>query len=674
MRFLLLSLALCAGLIMPAIAQEKCPVKFGKVNLEDFDISKANVDMTSGAVIIADVGTSSFEGNNKGWFSLVYKHQRRIKIINKNGFDLANVEIPLYISTKSNDEERVEKLKAYSYNLENGQVIETKLKDDAVFKDKQDKNHIVKKFTMPSVKEGTIIEYSYTIISDFLFNLQDWSFQGEYPRIWSEYEVDLPEFFDYVFLSQGYLLFDIKTSKTRQGNFNVRVPRDDGMKSENFSLNGTVMENHWVIKNVPALKEERYTSSLQNHISKMEFQMSGQRFPNQPYRDIMGNWKKVGEELLKSSDFGEDLSRNNNWLKETINQINGATKDNLAKAKNIFAYIKTNFKNLGNRGIYLTKSLKEIFNAKSGSESEINLLLTAMLKYEDLDANPVLLSTVSHGYTNEMYPLLNRFNYVITKVNIKGNDYFLDASQPYLGFNKLASNCYNGHARVIDKNVTPVYFYADSLTEDKLTSIILFNDEKQPGKWGGSFNVDYGFIESGNTRKQILDKGKTDFEKTLKESYSGEYSIDKIEYRDAEDCENTLKLSYELNVDGNNKSKIIYLNPMMKEGYIQNPFKAAERKYPVEMPYKINDIYTFSIEIPAGYMVDEVPKSTRVLFNEDEGSFEFLVAKSETDVKISSKIKFSKAYFPAEDYPSLRSFFDYIVKKHAENIVFKKKN
>ena len=258
-KFALLILALVC--VNYAFAQEKCLIKFGKVTPQDFDITSTKVDTTLGAVIIADMGNSSFVGNNKGWFSLVYKHQCRIKITNKNGFDLANVEIPLYISKKSNTEEVLDKLKAYSYNLENGLVVETKLKEDAVFKDKQDENHVVKKFTMPNVKEGTIIEYSYTVVSDFLFNLQDWSFQGSYPRMWSEYETEIPSFFEYAFLSQGYLKFDIKTNKSTTNYYRVRVNGEVGEKDELVELNGVVSINKWVIKNAPALKEENYISS-----------------------------------------------------------------------------------------------------------------------------------------------------------------------------------------------------------------------------------------------------------------------------------------------------------------------------------------------------------------------------------------------------------------------------
>ena len=78
-------------------------------------------------------------GNNKGWFSLEFKHFKRIHILNKNGYDVANVEIPLY--TNGSAEEELNKLKAVTYNLENGKVTETKLDaKSGVFKDKINKN------------------------------------------------------------------------------------------------------------------------------------------------------------------------------------------------------------------------------------------------------------------------------------------------------------------------------------------------------------------------------------------------------------------------------------------------------------------------------------------------------------------------------------------------------
>src|SRR5205085_6592573 len=119
-------------------------------------------------------------------------------------FDLATVIIGLYKSNTSDAEEKLESLKASTYNLENGTVVETKLDKDKVFKEKYDENHMLRKFTMPSVREGSLLEISYTIHSDFLFNLQPWSFQGSYPSMWSEYQVSIPSFFKYVTINQVY--------------------------------------------------------------------------------------------------------------------------------------------------------------------------------------------------------------------------------------------------------------------------------------------------------------------------------------------------------------------------------------------------------------------------------------------------------------------------------------
>ena len=53
---------------VPVSAQDKMPVKFGKVNAEDFNLSKYSFDSSANAVVIADVGSTVFEGNSKGWF------------------------------------------------------------------------------------------------------------------------------------------------------------------------------------------------------------------------------------------------------------------------------------------------------------------------------------------------------------------------------------------------------------------------------------------------------------------------------------------------------------------------------------------------------------------------------------------------------------------------------
>src|SRR5258706_11290559 len=231
---MLFSLLLVCFISTKSPAQSKPNFKFGDISEKDFNTKVYAIDSNANAVVLADIGSSDIEGNSKGWFSLVHKHYKRVHILNKNGYDIANVSIPL--SLDGGDEEKLDKVKAVTYNLENGKVVETKLDVKAnVFKDNIDKNHIVKKFTLPNIKEGSIIEFEYTIISDYLQNLQPWEFQGSYPRLWSEYNLSLPEFFNYVFLTQGYKSYDVNDRKERRESYKVTDSHGAGA-SETFSI------------------------------------------------------------------------------------------------------------------------------------------------------------------------------------------------------------------------------------------------------------------------------------------------------------------------------------------------------------------------------------------------------------------------------------------------------
>ena len=284
-KLILMKVNLFTGLIFILIlftnekgySQEKVKIKFGKVSPEDFAPKVYSIDSNANAVVIADVGSSKFVGNTKGWFSIEFKRYCRIRLLNKNGFDAATQEIPLYFD--GSDEEKVSNLKAVTYNLENGKIVETKLDTkNNVFKDKISKSLLVKKFTFPNIKEGSIIEFEYTLTSDFLQNLQPWAFQGDYPTLWSEYNLRLPSFFNYVFLSQGYQQFYIDTKEDSRDNFNVT--ESNGVEaSDHISFAAGVADYRWVIKDAPALKEESYVSTPKNHIQKVEFVRTAQSDP-----------------------------------------------------------------------------------------------------------------------------------------------------------------------------------------------------------------------------------------------------------------------------------------------------------------------------------------------------------------------------------------------------------
>ncbi|MBV9987764.1 MAG: DUF3857 domain-containing protein, partial [Chitinophagaceae bacterium] len=413
-----------------AAAQEKPNMKFGKITPADFSISSPLIDSNVNAVVLSDVGSTEFEGNSKGWFTMVFKRHRRIKIINAKGFDAATISITLYAS--GSDAERLADLRAVTHNLENGALVTTKLETKDIFEERPQKRYVIKKFTFPALKPGSIVEYSYAINSDFLFNLQPWEFQGPYPVLHSEYEVSMPDFFNYVFLSQGYLTPE-KKSSDRAATFNVRRA-NEVTSTESYAINTRVTDHKWTMENIPAMKEEDFTSTINNHIAKIEFQLSQYRFPNQATEDVMGNWTKVSERLLKSEDFGLAYTRGNNWLNDDMKLITKGAGTTEEKVRKIYEYVRDNFTCSSSYGTRLSEpnSLKDVFRKKTGRVSDLNLLLIAMLRHESIPAEPVLLSLRERGLAHPVYPLLDRFNYLICEVPLETGVIHLDASRPML--------------------------------------------------------------------------------------------------------------------------------------------------------------------------------------------------------------------------------------------------
>jgi len=654
-------------------AQEKSKAIFGKVGLEDFVLpSTPIIDSNANAVILSDIGSVHCIGNKSGWFSYVYKRQTRIKILNKKAFDRATVRIPLHID--GDDAEKADKVEGATYNLEGGQVIGTKLGRNELFGDKKNKYYIEEKFTMPAVKEGSIIEYTYTITSNFIFNLPTWEFQSEeYPCLWSEYNIDIPQTLSYVFTRHGVHKFAIDKGRDGHGSYQVTEKGESGAlisPDKDLIVSVNTIIHQWVMKDIPAFHVENYISSPSNYTDRIEFQLSA-TYNGEDKRDVMNTWAKANESLLKKEDFGGALSADNDWLNPIVDKAAGDATGPMEQAKAIYYYVNghvtaTSF------GRYITTSLQDVVKKNSGSVSDVNLLLVAMLKKKGIPADPVLLSTRGHGFSSAAYPVMDRYNYLIVRTKIGGKVYYLDAASRQLGFGHLAGFCYNGPARIIsERDSGTVYFWADSLKEQKMTMVMMMNGEK--GDIEGVYQSTLGHMESYNARERIARIGEKEYFKRIQASYGEDLTISATGIDSLNRWEDPVKVHYEFKLNHSADPSLIYFNPLFADAMTENPLKAAERQYPVEMDYAMDNVYVLNMEIPAGYDVDELPKSARVAYNSDQGIFEYLIAKQGSTIQLRCRLKLNRADFTSEDYPSLREFFAFVVKKESETIVLKKR-
>ena len=653
----------CLFLIIACLFQIRLPAQdipqfvFGEITPADFALSFPAMDSGMAAIVLADIGSASLEGYESG-FRVVFKRHTRIKILNRNGYDAAKVTLR-YSGYDNEAGTPLKSLQAATYNLEDGKVVQTLLDEKDCFLDKPEKGLLEEKFTFPNIKEGSIIEWTYSINSSSYFQLHPWYFQGKYPVLWSAYTVSMPDVFNYVFLLQGHHPLYKKTSETGK---DVVIPGPGWNKAFLTTIG-------WIMKDVPPLKEEPFTSTLDNHIACVKFQLSV-RPTNIGPESVLGTWSAANNRLLYSSRFGAPLAESNHWLKSEVKKITAGCTSDTAKARKLFAFVRDNLTAHG-YGIFLRDdvSLKDVFKKRNGSIAEINLLLIAMLREEDIGADPVILSTRENGLTNAAYPLMDNFNNVIARVSFENTVYYLDASQPKMGFGKLPLACYNGHARAIAESPYAVYLEPDSLREFKMTSVYLSNNEK--GGMTGFYTSTPGYYESLQLRNELEDSRGARFFRDVAGAYPYPVELDSAGIDSLTLYDGPVMIHYNLKLDPGHDN-IIYFNPMLLAGMKENPFVSLTREYPVEMPYAKDEIYVLNMEVPNGYKINELPKSAKILLNGDAGFFEYGIAVNDNTLQLRSRILLKKAIFEPEDYTAIRAFFGIIVKKQNELIVFKK--
>ena len=214
----------------------------------------------------------------------------------------------------------------------------------------------------------------------------------------------------------------------------------------------------------------------------------------------------------------------------------------------------------------------------------------------------------------------------------------------------------------------PFYFQRDTTAKEiKVTSVIIsVNDQ---GRLAGTLGSKLGFYESLNLRQQFAKEGlKTDaYLQSLKKKYPENIELSGLEI-DSSDRK-SVQIQVRYNIDGDVfRQEVVNFNAMLAEGYTVNPFETQQPAR--ELLIERDEIYAFSMDIPAGYEVGSLPDSVKINLNNDDGFFEYKVGRSITRVNLRSRIKINRGNLEPE---TLRTFFGQIVKKHSEQIVFRKK-
>ncbi|CAM3281833.1 transglutaminase domain-containing protein [Aequorivita lipolytica] len=649
--------------------------KFGKVSKEELLQKEHPADPTADAAILYRETKTDFQyTQDSGWY-MVTDYFVRIKIYNKEGFDWANTTIDLY---KGDGEDKLLGLRGYTYYLgSDGKVEEVKLRNEGIFEEESTKYLTQTKITMPDVREGCVIEYKYTVNSPFIFSIDEFRFQETIPVDKVKVLFTTPEYFVYKTHQRGWVPYKVN-SETRERTMTYRMTTQDLTALQGIGIPETTTrevkfkEDTYTVEldNVPAIKEEAYVGNLNNYTTALQFEMSFMDFPGSPLKTYSTTWEDVSKSIYRIDTFGNELERNNYFEDDIENLLSGISKPE-EKAARIFAYVTNKMNWNGYPGFFTNEGVKSAYKKGSGNVADINLMLVAMLRYANLEANPVLVSTKSHGIP--LFPTRNGFNYVIAAVEFPQGVLLLDATNKDAQIGVLKSSVLNWQGRVIKKDGTSGWVSLSSMIPAVKSAMV--NAEIKPdlsvvGKAQNRFTGNYAF-EYRTEYKSLNEDAQR---KTFEKEEANQAELSNLQFENLNSLEKPVSLEYDFeSLDAvEDVAGKLYFSPMIFMATKENPFTPDTRLYPIDYGYPMKDRYIINISIPEGYKVESLPENTVYNLGEDTGSFRYLISEVGNKLQLSVEFAINKSFIAADQYGNLKKFYELLIAKENEKVVLSK--
>lgn len=643
--------------------------KFGKVSKEELQEKYYPTDSSANAAYLYSSRKTYYNYSKNKGFRIINEFHQRIKIYTKEGFEEATREIKYY-KPESGVKEKVSGITAVTYNLEKGKIVKSKASKKDIFNEKSSKFYSQEKVTLPNIKEGSVIEIEYKLISPFRTSIDELEFQHHIPVKKMEYIIEIPEYFNFKKRVKGYYyITPEETSANRSVSWTVAPDRQEFERSrefENRKVDFKVEIQKYNAENIPALKDdESYVNNIANYRGGLKYEINYVKYPGSSPQYFSTSWSDVAKSIYASSSFGGELNKSNYYKDDLSSLLQGAASES-EKIVNIFQFVKQKVKWNGYTGIFPDKTLRKAYKEGTGNVATINLLLTSMLREAGLDANPVLVSTKSNG--RPFFPTRNGFNYVVASVNIGDGNILLDASERYSLPNMLPERALNWQGRLIMKDGTSSWVNLTSgvsSIEENTLNVKLTSEGSLDGMMRNKF-VNLGALGYRNSFNNIK---KEQLISNLEDKYSIEIENFKVNNKLdlGKAIIRTVKFSSEDLVEEINGK--MYIKPLLFYGYSTNPFKLEERKFPVEFSSPWQEKNTIAIEIPEGYIVESVPETKALALPDNLGVFKYQVLAKGNKIKVVSQLKFNTAIIPASYYEILKGFFGEFVEKQSEKIV-----
>jgi len=634
---------------------------FGSLTPEDIKLAKNDLDSFSNAAVLNEYGKAYMLYNDtRGYTELVVDYHVRIKLFNRDGYRYADIALPAYRDESGERMDVLSEIKAVTINIVDGRVVSIPLDKARVYKENVSKYLTHTKFTFPDLQDGSIIEYSYRLVSPHIFNFKTWYLQDDIPKINSLFEAIIPGMYTYNVILRGPYPLTTQDAKLDRGAFRI-AGRDIDCSHMTYGM-----------RHIPAFVAEDYMTAASNFKSAIYFELSDMYRLNGANMKITKEWRDVDRELVTDASFGGQMKRDN-VFKSLLPGILKDAPDDLGKAKALYHYIQQHIKWNRYLGKYSENGIKDALEHRSGNVGDINLALIAGLSAAGLDAEAVILSTRDNGVVNDIHPVLSDFNYVVAKVNIGDGYHLLDATDPLLPFGLLPLHCINGKARVVNLK-KPSYWIEPTSSQKSTTQYTLTAELLPDGTLKGQLATQSQGYAAHRKRRELA--GYNTIEEYIEhvDEQAAGFDILSGEIHGREDLDVPLVEHYEVEMKlyDSLAAEAVFFNPFFVNRVGKNPFNLDERTYPVDMGAAREDRVVMTIKLPDGYLLESKPDDCNLALENKGGRYLTKTQLVGNTFSFSQLLALNHATYPPESYFALKELFSRIIQQEKIDVVFRK--
>jgi len=628
---------------LTARGQQSSIPPMGQIEKEDLQMTTCDFDPEADAYILIKTGETSFiRDGSSTHLQTVYRY--RIKILQDKAVYRANVKVNFY---SKDDLQSADDVHGMTYNLdENGNVVTAELAKSNIYKKDISKEQSEIAFTLPDVRKGSVIEYTYTLSSRNYADIDNWYFQDAIPTRYCQFHFSVPDYLDFTYHVHKVLPMEEKS---------VTVPE---------------IGKYFTMQNIPGLRGEPYMSTFKDYLQYIDFQLSAVSRLGM-VRNVRTTWGDLNTEMLEHELLGGQLHKKISNTGDLAADLKGL-KDSLAIMDTIYNYVRRHMDWNGQYGLFSQNGIKSAWDNKTGSKADINLLLVNLLQQAGLRAYPILVSTRGHGNINPNYPLLTQFNQPLAYVRIRDKHYVLDAVDKFTPPFLIPFDVQNSTGFILDKKSYGLVDLSDAQYPFALM-VSLYGSLNAKGVVKGDASI-YSYNYSKVFRCPWLQQGLDRFKNFFFTRPYPNIHVDSLAVTDQNNdslpLDQELTFSSRLNATGD----YLFFPINVFLGLEKNPFNAEHRFSDVNFGYRQSYIISGSLDIPEGYQFDNIPKNMRMIMQDTSIELERVMVVDSNKVDYRIQLRFNRPIYDVSTYDAFREFYKKLFAALNDPIVIRKKS